>query len=146
MISAGLWIVGGSGLALAVLGLLVNAMFLAVTLTGRMSPPEERRQIPYFYVAYAIMWSVSTALQVVLAVISVRLCLGEPAWAWALATWTGAVLSYGLSISTLARLCSRRVANSIAAATGVANAGLGIHVVTAFPIWGTVLAMLMLRL
>jgi hypothetical protein len=145
MIPVGLLLVGGSGLALAAVGLLANAMFLAVSLTGRLVPPEDRRQFPYFYLAYALMWSVSTALQLALGVVSVRLCQGESAWAWALASWTAALLCYGLSVRTLARRSPRPVARSISAATGVANAGLGFHVLTAFPIWGTLLAMLLHR-
>ncbi len=142
MISGGLMIVGGTGLALSVLGLLLNAITLVVTL-ARPRPPKERRRFPYFLPAFLVMLTVSTALQVALVVISVRLWQGESASAWTLATWTAAAFLYTQCIAPLTRLCSRRLAMSIAAATGVANLGLMVHVLTAFPIWGTLLAMLL---
>lgn len=145
MISIGLVFVGGSGLTLAGLGLLVNALMLATTLVRR-PPPDERRKAPNSYLAFALIWPLSTALQIALAVVSVQLCQGRSSSAWGLATWSGAVLTYSLSISALTRLCPRPIGTSIAAAAASANVWLVLHSFTAFPLWGTLLALLLHRL
>ena len=120
-------VVGGSSVALGVIGLWYHLTYLTADYSGRKNPP-------YFFQAWYTMAAVNIALLVAGILVGLQLLRGQARW-----IRTFVILEVLVILDTFvpgALWLNPRFGSSIAAASGIAG-GTIFQVIILFPIWGS---------
>lgn len=122
-------IVGTMAILLAGLGISYNLLVLSIILPNREHDPE----IPYFLAAFVIMSTICIVCYILLIVAGVQFVRGKTGLA---RLFTGVLIFEVLYFFSVAAMwLMPKIGSSVAAATGVATGGLGLQIITLFPLW-----------
>jgi hypothetical protein len=125
-------VIGGLSLFFAVAGLLYNIGYLTAIISAYKPDPEA----PFFWYAFLIMSSICVVCYLLLIFLGIQFLRLRHQGIRIFVALMIFEIVYVLALSLLWNInMNQTVAMSIAAATGVANGGLMVQLVTLFPLW-----------
>jgi hypothetical protein len=122
----------------AALGILYNALSMFTNFSGAFEVVVDKYKLPYFYQSFYIMSTVCVICFLILLFCGIEFLQSRTRFVWLFVSVMAFEVIYFLSMRFFCRIPG--LADSVAAATGVANGGLMFQFLILFPIWGALLA------